>query len=138
MRILTLDELRAHMARSPFIRSLDLEMVSNDARASTLTMRLPWRDDGQDADGSGTWHGGPIATLIDTAGAFAATMVAGRDCGTVSMLVDFVRPARGELIARAIVRKAGRTLSNVDVEICDVSGKVCALGRGTFFVSRAS
>jgi uncharacterized protein (TIGR00369 family) len=135
---MTVDELRAHLMLSPFIRSLGLEIAAADADASTLTMRLPWRDDGQDADGRGTWHGGPIAALIDTAGAFAATMVAGRDCGTVSMLVDYLRPARGELVARAIVRKTGRTLSNVDVEICDVTGKVCALGRGTFFVSAAT
>lgn len=138
MTPMTLDELRAHLARSPFIRSLGFELVSADVAMSTLVMRLPWRDAGQDADGRGTWHGGPIAALIDTAGAFAATMLTGRDCGTVSMLVDYVRPARGDLMAQALVRKAGRTLSNVDVDIIDTSGKVCALGRGTFFVSSAA
>ena len=137
MPFMTLDELRAHLARSPFIRRLGLEVAAADPDRSTLTMHLPWRADGEAADGQGTWHGGPIAALIDTAGAFAATMVAGRDCGTVSMLVDYVRAARGDLVARAVVRKAGRTLSNVDVEVCDASGKVCALGRGTFFVSAA-
>ena len=154
MPFMTLDELRAHLARSPFIRRLGLEVAAADPDRSTLTMHLPWRADGEAADGQGTWHGGPIAALIDTAGAFAATMVAGRDCGTVSMLVDYVRAARGDLVARAVVRKAGRTLTVAQAEVaaaeamrciivvqvigvCDASGKVCALGRGTFFVSAA-
>jgi acyl-coenzyme A thioesterase PaaI-like protein len=33
------------------------------------------------------------------------------------------------------VRKGGRTLSIVDVDVHDETGKLCAIGRGTFFVS---
>ncbi|MCZ8132599.1 MAG: PaaI family thioesterase [Steroidobacteraceae bacterium] len=134
---LTLEQLNAFIAASPYIRDWAIEITAADATAQTLTMRMPWCPEGADADGSRTWHGGPVAALLDTAGAFAATMVAGRDCGTVGLNVDYVRPATGDLTATARVRKAGRTLSTVEVDVVGVDGKLCAVGRGVFYVSAA-
>lgn len=127
--------LQRHLTSSPFARSVGLQLDRLELESGLLAMRLPWRSDFEDGDGRGTWHGGPIGALIDTAGAFAASAAAGRDCGTVDLQVSYLRPARGTLVATAHVRKGGRTLSIVDVDVHDETGKLCAIGRGTFFVS---
>ncbi len=130
---MSLEQLRHFITSSPYIRDWGIEITAADATRQTLTMRMPWCIQGADSDGSKTWHGGPVAALLDTAGAFAATMVAGRDCGTVGLNIDFLRPASGDLVANARVRKAGKTLSTVEVDIISADGKVCAVGRGTFY-----
>ena len=133
MEPMSLERLNLYIAASPFIRDWGIEITTADAARQTLTMRMPWCLEGSDTDGSATWHGGPVAALLDTAGAFAAGMVAGRDCGTVGLNIDYVRPASGDLLAIARVRKAGRTLSTVEVDVVNADGKVCAVGRGTFY-----
>jgi uncharacterized protein (TIGR00369 family) len=135
MTSLSLEQMNGYIAASPYIRDWGITITAADAAAHTLTMQMPWCPEGADADGSKTWHGGPVAALLDTAGAFAASMVAGRDCGTVGLNIDYVRPATGALTATARVRKAGRTLSTVEVDVVGADGKLCAVGRGVFFVS---
>ncbi|HSN71648.1 MAG TPA: PaaI family thioesterase [Steroidobacteraceae bacterium] len=137
MEPMSLEKMNGYIAMSPFIRDWDIAITEADPRAQTLTMRMPWCAEGAEADGSKVWHGGPVASLLDTVGAFAATMVAGRDCGTVSLNIDYVRPATGDLVAKARVRKAGRTLSMVEVDVTNPDGKLCAVGRGVFYVSGA-
>jgi uncharacterized protein (TIGR00369 family) len=53
----------------------------------------------------------------------------GRAVPTVNLRVDYLRPAAGqEMVATAIIRKAGRTVSVVDVEVM-AGGKLVAIGR---------
>lgn len=73
---------------------------------------LPWRPDvGQQ---HGAFHGGLIATLLDTACGYAALtlMHPGAEVMSVEFKVNFMAPARGErLLARGRVLRAGRTLT---------------------------
>ena len=78
-------------------------------------------------------HGGVMATLIDTAGAHAGIFCAEpgrkREAVTVSLNVTFVgNIGEGVLIARARIRKAGKTIfvSSCDVE--DGDGNLLATG----------
>ena len=80
----------------------------------------------------GTVHGGAIATLCDTAMG-TAVHVAGADApATVEMKVTYLRPgAPGELRAEALVRKRGKKIIAVEVEVSQ-GEETIALGTATF------
>lgn len=122
---------------SPFIRFAGIRILSIEAQAQRTTWRMPWRSEFERAQGTGQWQGGPIAALIDTAGCMGLIAIIGKYAGTVDFRTDYLRPAMGDhLDAVATVRRAGRTLSVVDVDVLDSSGKLVATGRGSFFVEQ--
>ena len=83
--------------------------------------------------GTGQYHGGVIATLIDVAGDFALALIVGGPVPTINLRVDYLRPAtRTNLTATARVRRAGRTVGVVDVDVHDDNGKLVAVGRGCY------
>ena len=134
----TAEALQAICAGSPFIRFARIQVLEVDAPAQRSTWRMPWRPEFERAEGTGQWQGGPIAALIDTAGCMGLIAVTGKAAGTVDFRTDYLRPASGDhLDAVATVRRAGRTMGVVDVDVLDASGKLVAAGRGTFFVEQA-
>ena len=83
--------------------------------------------------GSGQWHGGPIAAVIDTVGDYAAAMVLERTLPTVNFRVDYVRPAiNTTLNAVGTVRRLGKSVGVVDVDVFDDRGALVAIGRATY------
>ena len=73
--------------------------------------------------GSGQWHGGPIAAMIDTVGDYALVMSIGRPLPTINFRVDYLRPAvNTALTVTARVRRAGRSVGVVDVDVMDAAG----------------
>jgi uncharacterized protein (TIGR00369 family) len=126
--------LQAQCDASPFIRFAGIRVLSVDMESQTASFEMPFRPEFERGEGTGQFHGGPIASLIDTAGCMALVAVAGRDAGTVDFRTDYLRPAAGELRAQARVRRAGRTMGVVDVDVLDASGRLVAMGRGTFFL----
>ena len=65
-------------------------------------------------------HGGVVTTIVDTACGYAAMTLApeGTEVLTAEFKINFLNPARGDLfIARARVRKAGRTLTVCEGEV---------------------
>jgi len=85
------------------------------------------------ATGSGQYHGGVIASLIDIAGDYALIAVLGHGVPTINFRVDYLRPATNtDLIAQARVRRAGRTIGVVDIDVIDDDGRLIALGRGCY------
>ena len=86
----------------------------------------------------GLFHGAAISAIGDIAGRYAALslMPAGSDVVTVEYKVNFVRPAKGELL-RAVgeVVRAGRsiTVSRMDVALVDgAKSETCALLQASF------
>jgi len=52
---------------------------------------------------------------------------------TINYRTDFLRPASNTaLIGKAKVRRAGRTVAVVDIDIFDERGRLVAVGRGTY------
>ena len=83
--------------------------------------------------GTGQFHGGPIAALIDTAGCFAMIMILGHGVPTINFRTDYLRPAiKTSLRAEAGIRRVGRTVGVVDVDVYDDADRLVAVGRGTF------
>ncbi len=125
--------VQRRLAGSPFIRLLDLTVLSADPARQEVVMRCPMRPEFERGAGSGQWHGGPIAGLIDTVGDFALVMLLGHVVPTINLRIDYLRPAVATaLLATARVRRAGRSVGTVDVDVCDEAGALVAIGRATY------
>ena len=125
--------LQAHMDASPFIAHSGMRITAIDNAAETLSMTMPLKPEFERAPGTGQFHGGPIAALIDTAGCFGLIMVQGHGVPTINFRTDYLRPAINTgLRAEASVRRVGRTVGVVDVDVYDDNDKLVAVGRGTF------
>jgi len=56
-----------------------------------------------------------------------------RGLPTINFRVDYLRPAVGTaLLATARVRRAGKSVGVVDVDVADDAGRVVAIGRCTY------
>ena len=73
-------------------------------------------------------HGGAIASLADFAACAAAwTMPRTRSSATISMTVNYTAPAvKTDLVARASVRRSGKRIASIAVEIIDQEGALVA------------
>ena len=111
----------------------DIIVESVDHERFQLVVRMPMRPEFERRPNSGQWHGGPIASLIDTAGDYAMALHVGAPVPTINFRTDYLRPAvNTDLVATATVRRAGRTVGVVDIDVTDSNGKLLAVGRGTY------
>lgn len=130
---LSAERLQEMLARSPFIAFLNLEVISVDPDREEIVVRAPLRPEFERGPGSGQWHGGPIASIIDTVGDYALVMSLGRPLPTINFRVDYLRPAiNTALVATARVRRNGRSVGVVDVDIANEAGSLLAVGRATY------
>jgi uncharacterized protein (TIGR00369 family) len=130
---LTAAELQERLEQSPFIRFLGLTVIEADPARQVITMTLSMRPEFERIAGSGQWHGGPIAAVIDTVGDYALVMSIGRPLPTINFRVDYLRPAvNTTLTATARVRRAGRSVGVVDVDVSDADGRLIAIGRASY------
>ncbi|HUD59412.1 MAG TPA: PaaI family thioesterase [Acetobacteraceae bacterium] len=130
---LTAAQLQEKLTASPFIRFLGLTVIEADPVRQVVTMTLPMRAEFERIAGSGQWHGGPLAAVIDTVGDYALVMSVGRPLPTINFRVDYLRPAMNTaLTATARVRRAGRSVGVVDVDVTDSAGNLVAIGRASY------
>jgi uncharacterized protein (TIGR00369 family) len=130
---LTKEELQQGLARSSFIAFMGLEVLEADPAREEVSMRMAMRPEFERGAGSKQWHGGPIAALIDTAGDYALVMMLRRPLPTINFRVDYLRPAIDTaLIATARVRRAGKSVGVVDVDVYDKKRNLVAIGRATY------
>jgi uncharacterized protein (TIGR00369 family) len=76
-------------------------------------------------------HGGVLASLIDAAGCYLLIALLAERVSTVNLVVDYLRPAQGEMLAVARVVKIGNRICNMNVDVMRKDGKVVATGRLT-------
>ncbi|MEM7097733.1 MAG: PaaI family thioesterase [Pseudomonadota bacterium] len=125
--------LQSYMDASPFIHSCGMRVSEIDIDAESLTLTMPLKPEMERGAGTGQFHGGPIAALIDTAGCFALIMLLGRGVPTVNFRTDYLRPAvKTSLTAVASVRRVGKMVGVVDVDVYNDHRQLVAVGRGTF------
>jgi len=126
-------DVQAIFDRSPFISFLGLQVISVDHEQEEFTARMPLRPELERRPGTKQFHGGPIASFIDTVGDFALGMLLGGGVPTINLRIDYVRPAIGEaLTGIARVRRAGKTTAVVDIEVFGEDSRLVALGRGNY------
>lgn len=126
---------RGWQKHTPFEQIVWMELEAHDKEAGTATIRLPYKPEYRRSDRPPTgYHGGVIATLIDVAGDFV-TAIKNNSGGvpTINLAIDYLRSTdETDLIAHARVRRAGRTIAVVDIDVEEQGGKLIAVGRGTY------
>lgn len=126
-------ELQAMLIRSPFHQLFDPVVIEVDPELLSLSIKARHSAMLERQPGTDQWHGGAIAALVDIVGCYALTLTGAEPLPTVNFRTDYLRPAIDtDLLAQAVVRKAGRSIGVVDVDINNDAGKLVAVGRGTY------
>ena len=127
------EALQTMLARSPFIAFLGMTVTEADPSKQRVTMTIPMRPEFERGAGTGQWHGGPLAAIIDTVGDYALIMALARPLPTINFRVDYLKPAVTPMLtATATVRRAGKSVGVVDVDLHDAKGSLVAIGRATY------
>jgi uncharacterized protein (TIGR00369 family) len=130
---ISLERMQELLDGSPFIHLLRMRAVSLDRDRQQVVISMPLSPEYERHKGTGQFHGGVLATLIDVAGDFALVILLGGGVPTINLRIDYLRPAGGgSLTAAASVRRAGRTIGVVDIDVTDGTGKLVAIGRGCY------
>ena len=115
----------------PYAHFLGLEL--DEVSSGTATLGLNLRKELM--QNHGVVHGGAIASLIDSATAFAIiSLLAPKEkVTTVDLTISYLRPlTRGRITAVAKVVRAGRRLLVVSAEVMDNNGKLAATALSTY------
>jgi uncharacterized protein (TIGR00369 family) len=123
--------LHAAFAQVPYARLLGIEIVRLAAGEAVLSMRV--RPELTRMEG--ILHGGALASLMDSASAFAVLTLleAGEQTVTVDLALHFLRPVSEGLVeARGYVLRAGRRVFTVSIEATDDAGKIVATALTTY------
>ena len=126
------EQLQQRLLRSPFNAFLNLEIQRVNPTQQEIVVHFKPRPEFERLEGSGQWHGGPIAAAIDIAGDYALAMLVGNPLPTIGFSVDYLKPAAGELTLVARVRRLGKSIGVVDVEVLTQSNVLVALGRANY------
>ena len=130
---MTAERIQAILDGSPFIRFFGMRVAEIDPAAGKIVLAMELRPELERREGSGQWHGGALAGLIDTAGDFALALNLGAPVPTINFRVDYLRPAvSARMTATAQVRRTGRMVAVVDIDVIDAEGRLVAIGRGCY------
>ncbi len=131
-----LDEVRIAriheaFASVPYAKFLGLEL--GEMKPGEASIHLAVRDDLR--QNRGVVHGGAVASLIDTASAFAVVTRLEPDerVTTTDLTIHYLRPvSAGRLTATARIVRAGRRLFVLSVEVMDDQQKLIATAVTTY------
>lgn len=95
-------------------------------------LRLPFQ--GDLTQGNNIIHGGAISTLCDTAVAVALATMIGSFEGmvTIELKINFIAPADGDLLARAMIIHKGKSTAVGEVDVRKQDGTLAARGLITY------
>ena len=126
------DRLSDRLRSSPVATMLhaSIEEVSLD----TCVMKMPYRR--EISNGYGAVHGGALATLADTAMAFAlSTNFDGEmPFATADLTIHYFKRATTEVTARARVVKKGKRINVGIIDLYDTGGELLATVLTSFLV----
>jgi uncharacterized protein (TIGR00369 family) len=121
------------MPATPYLSGLGIRIERYEPDEATV--RLPFRDD---LTNDGTYyHGGVIASVIDTTGALAAwsnhDFDKGMRASTIAMSIQYVGACkRADLVCHARAVKRGKELTFCEITATDADGTVVAHGIQTY------
>jgi uncharacterized protein (TIGR00369 family) len=125
--------LRKAVENAPYYQLMQIRLEEIDAGFARF--RMPFRRELTQA--YGVAHGGAIASLADTAVAFALmTLIQpGERVTTVEMKINFLASvSEGELIGESRILQKGKRLALADMEVKDQNGKCVAKGLATYMI----
>ena len=126
-----LNHIAEAFARVPFAHLLRIRMgeVARGEAAVEMQTRPELTQN------AGLVHGGAVASLLDTASAFAVMTLleTAETAVTVDLTIHYLRPIQsGKIEARARVLRAGRRLVTVSVDVRDGAGELAATAITTY------
>ena|SRR5215510_9433837 len=125
------DEIERQLLSIPYVKLLGIQLREISAGIATLSLQI--RDDLKRHGGIA--HGGAIASLIDTATAFATISLLGPDhpAVTIDFTINFLRPvSSGTATATAKVLRVGRRTVAVSADVYREDGKPAATALSTY------
>jgi len=125
--------LRRAVESAPYYQLLQITLEQIDVGFARF--RMPFRKELTQA--YGVVHGGALATLADTAVAFAMmTMIQpGEKVTTVEFKINFLAPVAGDdMIGEARILNKGKRLALADMEVKTGDGKLIARGLATYII----
>ncbi|MCX5907701.1 MAG: PaaI family thioesterase [Deltaproteobacteria bacterium] len=125
--------LRKAIATGPYYQLLGISLEKLDNGFARF--RMPFKEGLLQVNG--VIHGGAIASLADTAVAFALmTMIQpGEKVTTVEFKINYLAPAEeGDLFGEAQVVSKGRRIAVADMEVKNGEGKRIAKGMATYMI----
>ena len=126
-----MERLRAALEQVPFAKLLKIELVT--ARLGSAVLRFPITENLRQING--VVHGGAIASLIDSATAFAIVPLVAIDekFTTIDLSISYLRPlTQGVALAEARVLRCGRRIISVAAEVKDDAGKLAATALSSY------
>ncbi len=115
----------------PYARLLEIKLAEIDS--GTATLKMPVRK--KLTQNHGVVHGGAMASLIDSATAFAiiSLLEPQEKVTTVDLTISYLRPVtNGTLHCAAKVVRSGRRLLVVSAEVFDDAQKLVATALSTY------
>ena len=131
-----IDRLRTRLASSPALQWL--QPTLEELELDFCVLRLRYRP--ELTNGSATIHGGVLATLADTAVAFALSTNFDGKMGfaTADMTIHYLRRAKDDVLARARILKKGRRVNVGEVDVVDSGNRPVARVLTTFLLTTSS
>jgi uncharacterized protein (TIGR00369 family) len=126
-----LERARSAFAAVPYARFLGLQL--GEVRQGEVSIHLDIRDELK--QNQGVVHGGAIASLIDTASAFAVlTQIDPAErVTTTDLTIHYLRPAiTGRMVATARIIRGGRRLFVLSVDVHDSADTLIATAVTTY------
>lgn len=123
--------IREAFERVPFVHLLKVEL--GEVKRGAASLHLEVRDELR--QNNGVVHGGVIASLVDTAAAFAIITSLEKDqtTTTVDLTIHYLRPLlTGRVTAQARVLRAGRRILTIRVDVLDESQALAATALTSF------
>jgi uncharacterized protein (TIGR00369 family) len=130
LKSMTSDEFQAFLDEVELHRMIGMSVEGWEDRSIAFKLAPP--GDVRDPRTGGV-HGGVLATAIDTAAGFAATLASGFDIATVDLRIDYIRPAldaQFRVVGRSI--RSGERFGWAEATVSTLEDRAVALGRGTF------
>ena len=95
-------------------------------------IRLPFQK--HFGNSRGEVHGGAVASLADAAmsQAVRSTVEPGAKIATISLTLNYLAPAHGELTCRGRVVKGGRSVAFAEAEVSDARGTAVCRATATY------
>jgi len=130
------DRLRRRLAASPALAWLEPTLEELDLDYCVLGVKYrPGL-----TNGSPAMHGGVLATLADTAVAFALSTNFDGKMGfaTADLTIHFLARAKSDVRARARILKKGRRVNVGEVDVLDAEGRPVARALTTYLLTTST
>lgn len=125
------ERVNTALSKVPYANLLGITLENIEVGQATLSLQI--REDLK--QNHGVVHGGAIASLIDTATAFAIISLLPVDerVTTVDLTISYLKPlTEGKAKAVARIRRGGRRLIVVSADVTDDKGNLVATALSTY------